>query len=237
MSQRQIIEERQVASLAKAALVFFLLAAVLSVVSVVLQQIFWAQSQAIFNEELDGGEASFEALEQQLDVLARRNALVTGLKALGLAAVASGVLAFPRGAGSRRKALAGAVAALFTAVAFIAIELSALVTHTSPVHEVMEESTLVNRMLMLGCMVGLVVAALCWRRVLLPATICCYVLLGSTVLGSFLGSMLFTPLLMTFAPDEFISAQPWILLVSTAGAALAALCAAGTVVRASRDSG
>lgn len=236
MSQRQIIGERPAISLARAPLVLFLLAAMLLVISTVLQQFYFARRLAILSGELQIGDGVFDPM-QQIEDLARGNVLVTGLKALGLVALALGVLALPRRNAARRgSALAGAVAAVITAVAFVIFEVSSLSNGTGPVHEVMEDSTLASRMLMLVCMVGLLVAALCWRKVLVPATLCCFLLLGSTVLGSFIGRIVVTPLLMIFASDEFVGPLHWVVLVSTLGAAFAMLCAAGTVFRRSRHS-
>lgn len=236
MSQRQIIGERPAVSLVRAPLVLFLLATALFVISAVVQQFYFARSLAIFNGELQVGDGAVDPM-QQIEDLARGSVLVTGLKALGLVAASVGVLALPLRNGTRRGGvLAGAVAAVITAVSLVVFGVSSLRNGTPQVHEVMEESTLASRMLMLVCMVGLLVAALCWRKVLVPATICCFLLLGSTVLGSFIGWIVITPLLMNFASDEFVGPHHWVVLVSTIGAALAMLCAAGTAKRRSRQS-
>lgn len=235
MSQPQIIGERPALWPARASVVFFLCAAMILAISAVLQQFFWARSMDIFAADPLVTGSNVDP-KQELFALARGNSVVRGVRAVALLVVASGMLVLVRGVRLRGKVVIGSLAAVVTAVAFGIVEVSAWIGETSSAHVVTSESILPIRLLMLVCVVGLLVAGLCWRRFLFPAAMCSFLLLGTTLVGSFIASVFLPLLLSSLDHEALIPWGHWVVLFSTLGAGVAMGCATGVVfLRAKRS--
>ncbi|GAA1877711.1 hypothetical protein GCM10009715_25540 [Paeniglutamicibacter psychrophenolicus] len=210
-----------------------LAAAVLFLVSALIQQQASRQGWDLFSSQMAEEAPGADPLEQ-FAAINRLIGAATGLKVLGILAMAAGVPALPRAAGRRKAAVAGSVAAFLAAGAFAAWAIRALVTGTSGTQTIMAESPFPERMLLLLSLAGLVAAAISWRGSSLPATFACVFLLGSTVLGDFTAAILLAPLLAMFAGDGFFPWNEMVVIASTAAAGLSMLFAVGSLVRRAR---
>ena len=219
-----------------AAFMFLLGAAVLLLASVVIQQQASIQRVEMFTGELEGDVPGVDPREQ-FAATARLYGLSNILKALGILALAAGMLALPRAAGRRRSVVAGSVAAILAAVAFGILAVLAMDEGSTGAQSLVMDPALPLRMLLLLSIVGLVAAALWWRGTSRPAVIGCLFLLGSTVLGDFVANIFLAPLLAGHPWSESFGWTQVLVMGATAAAGISMLFAAGTVRPRARRAG
>lgn len=215
-----------------ASFTLLLAAAVLFLASVLIQQRASVQGWEVFSGDGPGIDP-----QEQFAATARLFAVANALKALGILAMAAGVLALPRAAHRRRAVVAGSVAAVLVAVSFGIHAMLAAGQGSTGVQSLVMDPALPQRMLFLFCLVGLVAAAIWWRGTCRPAVIGCLFLLGSTVLGEFVANFFLVPL---FAGHPWTDSFGWtgiLAMASTAAAGISMLFAAGTVRRAAGRAG
>ncbi|MFL4472393.1 hypothetical protein ACIPVK_00125 [Paeniglutamicibacter sp. MACA_103] len=232
------------ARLPKAAVAWFLAAAVLFLASALLQHLASIQRWVVLRGQRPGHEPSVE--DHLLDYIfpsdpwepigtaAQLFGAGTMVQAVGILAMALGVLAVPRVAPNRIGVISETVFAILVAASFFTVGTHALVSRISGVPSTMQDSQGLVAFMVWGGFESLAALAWLWMGMSRGAVAACLFLLGTTLPGSAISNFTIAPMIAGFVSHD---TTPWLESVvasSSAAAALAMAFAAWSGVRRHR---